>query len=143
MSRYPLVAQAYQTRRDGDRRGALALYLKAAAELGDSDSVATASAVRHVADLHEELGESDQAWRHYQDAWRLYLALTDAPDLDLANCRRPMALWEERHGTAFAALALWREARHLYEKAAVTSGYDLQPAFDECDRHIADLTSAG
>jgi len=139
--RHPSVDQAYQTRRDGDRRGALTLYLEAAVELADSDVVAAASALRHVADLHEELGESDQALRHYKDAWRLYLTLNPAPNLDLANCRRPMALWEERHGSPFTALILWREARTCYEKAAVTTAYDLQAAFDECDRHIATLSS--
>ncbi len=139
MNRYPLVDRAYQTRRDGDRRGALRFYLEAAGELAQSDVVATASALRHAADLHEELGESDQALQRYEDAWRLYLTVDAAPLLDLANCRRPMALWEEQHGERSAAMDLWRDARRLYEQAAVATGYDLQAAFDECDRHMAGL----
>ncbi len=138
-SQHPLIDQAYQARRNGDRQGALALYRQAAAELADIDPVATASAVRHAADLHAELGESEAALQAYKQAWRLYLTLDPAPELDMANCRRPMALWEEQYGGRFAALILWREARTLYEKAAVVMGYDLQSAFDECDRHIAAL----
>ena len=143
MSRHPLVEQAYQTRRDGDRRGALALYLQAATELADRDVVTAASALRHAADLYAESGENDKALRHYKDAWRLYLTLTPPPDLDLANCRRPMALWEERHGSPSVALILWREARTCYERAAAATDYDLRAAFDECDRHIAALSSPG
>lgn len=65
----------------------------------------------------------------------LYETVTPSADLDLANCLRPMALWQEAHGEPSRALALWREARARYERAAA-AGYDLQPAFDECDRHI-------
>ena len=140
MKRHPLVERAYQTRRNGDKRNALELYLEAAAALAETgDRLAEASAIRHAADLHEELGDNDAAWREYDQAWRLYHTLDPAPVLDLANCRRPMALWQERHGRAAEALTQWREARAGYEKAAVSTGLDMQPAFDECDRHITRL----
>ena len=136
--RHPLTDQAYQARRNGDRRGALDLYLEAARALDDADKAPRASALRHAGDLYEELGETEAAWRSYEAAWRLYETLVPPPALDLANCRRPMALWKERHGDPATGLVLWRQARGLYEKAAA-AGLDLRPAFDECDRHIADL----
>ena len=138
--RHPLVDQAYQTRHDGDRRGALALYMAAAEALKGVDAVAEASALRHAADLHAELGEPEAAGQTYSQAWALYAALDPAPVLDQANCRRPMALWQEQNGDRAHALGLWREARGLYERAAVATGLDLQPAYEECDRHIADLS---
>ena len=137
--RHPLIDRAYTTRREGDRRSALALYLEAARVLyedGRGDIAAVASAVRHAGDLYEELGESDEAWRKYKEAWGFYQTLDPEPELDLANCLRPMALWQEKHGLPAKALPLWQEAREWYEKAAVTTGLDLQPAFDECDKHI-------
>ncbi len=137
--RHPLIDRAYQARRDGDRRSALALYLEAARVLyadGRGDIAGVAHAVRHAADLHEELGESDDAWRKYNEAWGFYQTLEPEPELDLANCLRPMALWQETHGLPSRALPLWREARDWYEKAGAATGLDLQPAFDECDRHI-------
>jgi len=139
--RHPLIDQAYRTRREGDQRGALASYVEAAQRLHDEGGhvVAEAHALRHAADLHEELGESDDAWRSYDEAWRLYRTLDSAPELDLANCRRPMALWQEAHGSVAEALPLWREARAWYEKAGLVTEYDLQPAFAECDRHIRAL----
>ncbi len=138
--RHPLIDRAYRLRREGDRRGALALYAEAARQLDGGYIAARASAMRHAADLHEELGESDAAWQGYQAAWDLYRSLAPAPDLDVANCRRPMALWQARHGSPETAQAFWREAREAYEKAAMATGLDLQVAFDECDRHIAGLT---
>ncbi len=139
-ARHPLVDQAYQTRRDGDRRGALRLYLEAAQVLEGDDATALASALRHAADLHKELGEHGDAWARYEEAWSLYQAMAPAPALDVANCRRPMALWQERHGAPATALRMWREARDWYERP---TGYDLQPAFDECNRHIAALLATG
>ena len=131
--RHPLIDRAYRTRGDGDRRGALALYIEAAQMLS---GVPEASAWRHAADLYAELEESASAWDHYAKAWALYDRLDPAPELDLANCRRPMALWLERHGDRTVALGLWRETRCLYERAALPMGLDLTAAFIECDRHI-------
>jgi len=139
--RHPLVEQAYQARRNGDRRGALALYVTASRRLRaeGGHAGALASAVRHTGDLCEELGDTQETWAAYEDAWAIYATLTPSQPLDEANCRRPMALWQERHGDPAVALELWREARALYERAAVTTGLDLQAAYDECDRHIAAL----
>ena len=138
--RHALVERAYRARGDGDRPGALALYLESAEALRIAgDRVAEASALRHAADIHREQDNPGEAWRLYEAAWALYDTLTPAPDLDLANCLRPMALWQEAYGERSRALVLWREARAWYEKAA--ERYDLQPAFDECDRHIRALTA--
>lgn len=134
--RYPLIERAYLTRRDGDRRGALALYIEGAQMLSGA---AGASAWRHAADLYAELEESASAWDYYVRAWTLYGRLDPTPELDLANCRRPMALWQERHGDRNVALDLWRETLSLYERAALATGFDLKAAFVECDRHIAAL----
>jgi len=133
-----LVRCAYESRRHGDRRGALALYLEAVDQLqaGGADIAALAHALRHAADLHQALDEHDEARRRYDEAWRLYETLDPKPELDVANCLRPMALWQEAHGSPAEALALWREARAWYKKAAAATGLDLQAAFDECDQHI-------
>ncbi len=138
--RHLLVAQAYDTRRSGDRMGALQLYLDAAEALkGPGDTVARASAIRHAADLYMELDQAVDAGQKYKEAWALYQTIDPAPDLDLANCRRPMALWHEVQGQRTEAAVMWREARQWYEKAAVSTGLDMQPAFDECDRHLGAL----
>ena len=139
--KHPLIDQAYQLRRSGDRRGALNLYLEATRALRAEadDTIALASAIRHTADLHEELRESHAAWQAYEMAWSLYQTVSPSPDLDLANCRRPMALWQERRGSPALAQTLWREARDWYEKAAVSTGLDLRVAVLECDRHMTAL----
>ena len=89
-------------------RGALNLCLEAAGVLRreGGDVIALASAIRHSADLHEELRESNAAWLAYEAAWAVYRTLDPVPDLDLANCRRPMALWQERRGSPIMALSL-------------------------------------
>ncbi len=139
--RHPLVDAAYQARRNGDREGALTLYVAASQALrsDQADRTALASAIRHAGDLYEELADAPAAWAAYDEAWGLYTALAPALALDRANCRRPMALWQEQHGDTAVALGMWREARGMYEQGAVATGLDLQAAYDECDRHIAAL----
>ena len=65
-----------------------------------------------------------------------FIAHKDTPDLDLANALRGFALLRTSEGERDEAVALWREARSLY------NAVNVQPGVAESDRQI-ELLSAG
>jgi tetratricopeptide (TPR) repeat protein len=102
------------------------------------DALLLAHTVRHLGDSLMELGDAAAAGPCFDEALSLYRAHPEGADLDLANALRPAAVHAELVGDAPAALRLWREARDLYERAAVDAGVM------ECARRIERLSqSAG
>lgn len=86
------------------------------------DPLLVAHTVRHLGDLMMELCDAADAGRCYDEAVALYRASAGRDDLDFANVLRPAAVHAEAVGDTQSALRLWREARDLYERAAVDAG---------------------
>ncbi len=134
------IEQGYAARRDGRFSDALACYQKGAdlyRQGGETHLLA--SALRHIADMHQDAVALDLAAPLYDEALALYRGDPQACSLDLANCIRPMALLAETQGQRELARTRWVEARALYARAAEGTVWDLQPAFDECDRRLDGL----
>ena len=131
------IERGYAARKAGDRDRAIICYGEGAETYRQTGEIQSlASALRHIADMHQETGALERAAPLYDEALTLYRSDPATRSLNLANCIRPMALLAESRGGD--ALALWREARALYVRAAEETGFDLQPAFDECDRHLSE-----
>ena len=136
-----LIKEGYAARRRGDHAEALAKYKEGATTyLIGGNRIKLASAIRHIADIHQDLGELDTASPYYDEALSLYHSMPNPPAIDLANCFRPMALLAEAQGRTADAIALWTQARAKYVEAAdIYRDLPLQPAYDECDKHLAAL----
>ncbi len=100
-----------------------------------SDLLLLAHIIRHVGDIHWDMGDADLAEPCFEEALELYRANAPPPG-DLANALRPMALLKEAAGDKAAAYDLWDEARELYEKADVDAGVE------ECARRMAALSAS-
>jgi tetratricopeptide (TPR) repeat protein len=99
-----------------------------------------AHTVRHIADLLRESGDLLPAGSYYDEALLLYRDHPETRPLDLANTLRGLALLKGATGHSEAAIVYWQEARELYADAAIRTGLDLQPAYDEIDRQITQLS---
>ena len=129
-----IVDQARQDRKAGRLHEALNGYERAAnLARSANDTGQRAYALRHMADLHRELGQHRSAESAATEAVALYRQHDGDASLDLANALRVLALAHESLGRSPAAAASWREARSLYLAVGVL------PGVHECDQHIAQL----
>jgi arsenite methyltransferase len=116
-----LRAEAASSRRAGDLAGAARAY-EAAATLLRDEPLRYAHALRHLGDVAFERGDRDRAARAYAEALAVYRVRSDAPPLDLANAIRSCAILKQSLGHNGEAIALWTEARTLYEKTGIAAG---------------------
>lgn len=122
-----------QIERDtAQRERALQLYEEAAAISREVDKpLRFAHTVRHLADLHCELGRLELAERFYNEALRIYRREREASPGDLANAVRGFAVMKEDAGATEQARVLWEEARSLYNALGVEEGVE------ECTAHLS------
>jgi tetratricopeptide (TPR) repeat protein len=130
-----LIAQGRAERAENRLEKALAFYLQAADLSRDqSDPLLLAHIIRHVGDIHWQMGDADLAEPCFEEALEIYR--TGAPSAaELANALRPMALLKEAAGDKATAYDLWAEAHDLYAKAGIDAGVE------ECARHAAALSA--
>jgi len=121
-----------QIERDlGHGERALPLYEEAVELcLALDDLPLLAHTLRHLGELHLDLGNLSAATLPCEQALALYRRLEGSSTLELANAVRPCARLHEELGNADAALVLWREARDLYAAAGIEAGVQ------ECNRHL-------
>ena len=147
----PQLAEALtslgQVERDLGEISAALQHYQEAAELYRSlpsdaaQPLAVAHTVRHVADIMRVNGDLvPAAAGFYDEALLIYRDHPETSPLDLANTLRGYALLKASSGHSQAAIAFFEEARILYIEAAEKTGLDLQPAFEEVDRQIAQLS---
>jgi len=112
-----------QLRRDeGDLDAALAFYLRAEDRArGEGDPLLLAHTVRHIGDVHWDMGDADLAEPCFEEALTLYRDNDPAPG-DLANALRPMAILKQAAGDKAGAYELWVEAGDLYRAAGIEAG---------------------
>lgn len=123
-------------RDEGQLEAALAHYLRAADLSRDqSDLLLLAHTIRHVGDIHWDMGDADLAEPCFEEALALYRERSPPPG-ELANALRPMALLKEAAGDKAAAYDLWCEAGDLYAVAGIDAGVE------ECARRAATLSAA-
>jgi tetratricopeptide (TPR) repeat protein len=125
-----------QIARDGGQmEAALAYYLQAEdrARL-ESDALLLAHTIRHVGDVHWELGDADLAEASFEEALAIY-RLASPSDAELANALRPLAILRQASGDFPQAYALFEEACALYQSAGIEAGVG------ECKRAMAALSA--
>jgi tetratricopeptide (TPR) repeat protein len=128
------VALGYRARKDGDLSAAREHYTEGARLFREqSHLLACAHAMRHIADIHQQEGNSTEAKPLYEEALEIYRSNLDTKLLDLANTVRPYALLNEQQGHLEAASKLWEEARILYGSLRIDAGVS------ECEAHITRL----
>ena len=109
-------------RDEGHLEAALAHYLRAADLCRDqSDPLLLAHTIRHVGDIHWDMGDADLAEPCFEEALAFYRENAPSPG-ELANALRPLALLKEAAGDKAAAYDLWREAGDLYAAAGIDAG---------------------
>ena len=112
-----------QIERDaGNRAAALARYEEAVAVcrlLGESNLLA--HTIRHLADIHYEMGRPDLAEAAYEEALAIYRRQKPGA-LELANAIRGFAVLKDEAGRLDEAERLWEEAHALYVAANVPPG---------------------
>ncbi len=103
----------------------------------ESDPLKLAHAVRHQADILRGMGQIEAAAGKYEETVSLYRSNPARVDLDYANALRGYALNLEFESKKEEAMGIWKEARGLYLKTAVTAG------IEECDARITAIESGG
>ena len=88
------------------------------------DSQKLAHIVRHLGDILREEKRWLPAQACYEEALEIYQWNAETPRLDLANAIRGCALLKDKTGKHKEALALWREARELYNAVNVQAGVE-------------------
>ncbi len=113
-----------QIERDLEDTGNALAHYSEAAELhrAQGNSRRLAHTVRHIADIHLDAGELEQAGPLYEEALEIYTNDPAAQPLDFANCIRGFAIFNEKSGSKEKALLLWKEAQGLYEAVGVEAG---------------------
>jgi tetratricopeptide (TPR) repeat protein len=128
------ITQGRQARRDKNLAAARAHYAEAARIYRDqSDSLAYAHTIRHIADMYLDESNLVEAKPLYEESLEIYRRNLNTKLLDLANAVRPYALLHEESGDLGIAKELWQEARNLY------SSLRLEEGIRECDAHLAQL----
>ncbi|HTE40258.1 MAG TPA: tetratricopeptide repeat protein [Steroidobacteraceae bacterium] len=113
-----------QIERDlGRGRVACPLYVEAV-ELCrlEGDVLLLAHTVRHLGDIHQELGNLAPADKCYREALAIYRTASGVERLDLANALRSFAVLHD--SLARDSTALWIEAKNLYEAAGIVEGVE-------------------
>jgi tetratricopeptide (TPR) repeat protein len=100
---------------------------------GDNQRIA--HAIRHLADLEQELGQFDTSEAHYREAIQGYINHERTTKSDLANCLRGYALLKEEQQDAELAKGLWEEVKTLYEACEIYEGVK------EANKHLEALQS--
>lgn len=122
-----LNSAAQAKRNAGEYKEAALLYDQSAKTLRRINRKSElAYVLRHVADLHSQLGQLDQAAREIKEAIGIYSDTAYVDQLGLANSFRISALNQERQ-----AQASWRQAEALYSELNIETG------IDEAHRHIS------
>ncbi|MBP7776335.1 MAG: tetratricopeptide repeat protein [Acidobacteria bacterium] len=131
-----LAGLAQLLRDAGDAAGAVPL-LEEAVTHGQQlqDPHALAHALRHLGELHLELGHVERAQQHLREALDLYRVQPATAPLDLANAVRPLAICLECQGADDQARMLWGEAHDLY------AGLGIDAGVTECSAGVARLTT--
>ena len=128
------ISKAREARHHGDFAVARAHYAEAATIYREqSDPLAYAHAIRHIADIYQQESNLVQAKPLYEECLELYRNNLSTRVLDLANALRPYALLNEALGNPELARKLWEEAGQLYNALRVEAGVL------ECDAHIRKL----
>ncbi len=131
------IAQGREARKQKDLDAARAHYAEAAAIYRDErDPLGYAHTIRHIADMHLDELNLDEAKPLYEEALELYRGNLNTKLLDLANTVRPYALLKEKAGELNEARELWREARNLYRSLRIEAGVN------ECGAHLEKLGEA-
>ena len=122
-----------QIERDTDHREkAVKLYEEAAAISREVDEpLRFAHTVRHLADLHCELGSLHLAEGFYNESLGIYRRERDALPGDLANAVRGFAVMKDSAGASEQARVLWEEARSLYRDLGIEAGVE------ECNARLS------
>jgi tetratricopeptide (TPR) repeat protein len=121
--RSELVIAARAARHHGRTDEAIALYTRAAGQARQHGDVLTlAHRLRHIGDIHQDVGRDAEAAPFYAEALAVYRGDPATPALDLANLLRPLAMLAQKAGDRTGAKALWAEAATLYEAAGVEIG---------------------
>ena len=114
------------------RKRALKVYEEAAIISREVDQpLRFAHTVRHLADLHCELGSLNLAERFYNESLGIYRRERDATPVDLANAVRGYAIMKDSAGATEQARVLWEEARSLYSALGVEAGVN------ECNARLS------
>jgi tetratricopeptide (TPR) repeat protein len=92
-----------------------------------------AFALRHLADLQQEVGDFSEADQAIEEAVALYRLLKEDNQLNLANALRIHALVQEALGRSALAIVSWQETHGLFMKSGVTEGVQ------ECQSHLFSL----
>ena len=127
------IAQGREARNEGNFPVAREYYGVAARIYRESDPLAYAHTVRHIADIYRQERNFLAARPLYEEALELYRGNLGTKLLDLANTVRPYALLHEDQGNFDLARTFWEEARHLYGSLRVDAGVS------ECESHLAQL----
>lgn len=128
------IKQGTSARAKGDRNSARAHYAEAAEIYRqNSDRLAYAHTIRHIADMYLDESEFELARPLYEEALEIYRSSLDSRVLDLANAIRPYAILNEATGNRAVAKNLWGEAKMLYASIRVTEGVA------ECEAHLSKL----
>lgn len=98
-----------------------------------ADRMRIAHTVRHLGDLLRTQGEASLAEGCYLEALEIYRGDRNTTSLDLANTIRGFALLKSDIGPPQEAIALWTEAKRLYESL------DVQPGVIESELYIGRL----
>jgi tetratricopeptide (TPR) repeat protein len=131
-----LNRSAQAKRNSGDISGAASLYEQALLILRKQDRPGRlAYTLRHLADIHSELGKFQKAKREIEEAISKYRDTPYGSPLDLANALRISALNAERQ-----TAQLWREAKEIYTSLNIPAGTDEAQLHIE---HLSTLTATG
>ena len=125
---------AKSARHDGRLTESLELYLQATQMVREQgNKLVLAHTIRHLADVHRNLGNLDEAEPLYVEALQIYRGDSGTSELELANALRPMALLMEANTDYEQALLLWQEARALYESCSIEAGVtECREAIERC-----------
>ncbi|MDH3652109.1 MAG: tetratricopeptide repeat protein, partial [Saprospiraceae bacterium] len=88
----------------------------------DPDRIA--DSMRHVADLHRRLGNSDDSERCYREAIGIYRRNADTNLGDLVNALRGFGLLLNKQVNKKEAIAVWREVKQLYFECHLHEGVE-------------------
>ena len=103
----------------------VAAYREAVAILREDErGLRLAHTVRHLADIYRHVNRLDDAEQCYREALQIYREHPEVGALELANALRGAALLEEKLARRDRAIAMWQEAKSLYETAGVAAGVE-------------------
>jgi len=129
------LAEARRAREEGRASDARDAYARAAALSREAGApLLQAHALRHLSDIDREAGHASEALAHADQAASVYR--TRGGPLDLANALRLKALALDDLRRPDQAIAVWTEARDLYDAEGVAAGVaECAARLESLDRH--------